>query len=148
MTKIAIVCRDCGSPDVSAENVTGYWSVTKQDWGYEHYDGGVYCRCCGDNGADLEIEYDPERYNRQETDFEVGDLVKFHEGIPDYSELVGNDKLPGDVEHVLALVVEPPNKWGKPQYGGNNRDTVPVRLFTGELIEVWPRDIYKVEDKS
>lgn len=146
MADIDIVCDDCGSNNLSCDRVTGYWNVPKQEWEYDHYDSEMYCSHCGDNGRSDEIEYFPERWKREPDDFEIGDTVKFEKDIRAYSELTGSKSINDITEHTLALVVEDKEdgtfrskSWNDP------RNTVLVRLFTGELLEVWPRDIYKFE---
>jgi len=144
MTKIAMVCLDCGSDNISTSNVSAYWNVARQDWDYEHYDSGMYCSECGDDGGDREIEYFSERFGRSCSDFEAGDVVKFEKDMLIYSQLTGHDKIPEDREHnTLAVVIDETEEDQRAKTYGNIRDTVLVRLFTGELIEVWPRDIYK-----
>lgn len=143
MSKIMVICADCGSDNVSTSNVSGYWNVEKQDWDYEHYDSAMYCSDCGDDGGSEEIPYDPDRFRRDSSSFEIGDTVKFEKDMRIYEHLTGYDKVPDDLEHVLAVVVDDPGKGWRSNSWGNERDTIPVRLFTGELIEVWPRDVYK-----
>ena len=147
MTKIAIVCSECGSADVSTQQVTGYWNPHKQDWDYEHYERDMYCCHCGDNGGCEEIPFDPDRFKACDADFDVGDMVRFEADMLVYSDLVGSNHIPDKPELALAVVVEENETNKRAKSYGDLRDTVLVRLMTGELVEVWPRDIYKVEEK-
>ena len=80
---VIFICDDCGSTDVSAEHVTGYWNVNTQEWDYEHGDS-MYCMACGDNGCVSDVEYIPERFTRYSHRYEIGDTVKFEPDMRPY----------------------------------------------------------------
>ena len=148
MTKpIIYACDNCGSVDVSDNRITAYWDPRNQKWHYDHYDSVMYCSHCSDDGGVDEIPYDPYRFKLTEADFDVGDVVRFEEDIKLYDELVGNNHIPDKPELALAVVVEESDTNKKAKTYGDARDTVLVRLMTGDLVEVWPRDLVKVEEK-
>ena len=141
--KIMVVCDDCGYSGVSADSVSGYWNVSQQEWNYDHYDDRVYCAACGDGGSDRSVTYDPDRFELDPRDYDEGDVVKFQPDLLPYNCLYGNEKLPDDLTLVLAVVVDDEKSRSKSY--DDMRETIVVRLMTGEAIEVWPRDIFKVE---
>lgn len=144
---IIYVCDSCGSVDVSDNRVTGYWDATTQKWTYEHYDSTIHCYNCSDEGGFWQLPYDPYRFKLTEADFDVGDVVRFEEDVKVYDDLVGNNHIPDKPELALAVVVEESDTNKKAKTYNDFRDTVLVRLMTGELVEVWPRDLVKVEEK-
>lgn len=142
---IIYACDSCGSTEVSNNNVSAYWDASRQEWSYDHWDLLMYCSHCSDDGGVDEIPYDPYRFKLTEADFDEGDMVRFEEDIKLYNELVGNNHIPDKPELVLAVVVEESETNKKANTYNDLRDTVLVRLMTGELVEVWPRDLVKVE---
>lgn len=146
MTKpIIYVCDSCGSTDVSDNRICAYWNPSDQKWVYDHYDSGMYCSPCGDDGGVDEIPYNPYRFKVSYSDFDEGDMVRFEEDVKPYSELAGNEHIPDKPELALAVVVEESETNKKARTYNDIRDTILVRLMTGELVEVWPRDVVKVE---
>lgn len=140
------ICDDCGSDDVCDTNASAYWDVTHQRWEYEHGNDGLYCHYCSDNGPTSKVVWDKSRFSRNPSDYEIGDTVKFEPSIKVYDFLTGNEHIPADHQHTLAIVVSSMDDGEADKRAktyGDVRDTIIVRLITGEAIEVWPRDVYK-----
>lgn len=147
MDKVDIVCADCGSNSTSSSSVTAYWDAREQRYDYDHYDDRVYCSHCGDDGRNVNVPYYPDRWALRIEDFERGDMVKFQPDMREYDELIHPDEMPDITPDTLGVVVEWDDDVVRGRAYGDMRDTVAVRLMTGELLEVWPRDLIKLEDK-
>jgi len=147
MDKVDIVCADCGSNSTSFSSVTAYWDVREQRYDYDHYDDLAYCSHCGDDGRNVNVPYYPHRWALRSEDFERGNMVKFQPDMRKYDELIHPDDMPDITPDTLGVVVEWDDDVVRGRAYGDIRDTVAVRLMTGELLEVWPRDLIKLEDK-
>jgi len=139
-------CARCGSENVSASGY-GAWSIEKQEWVFDHDGDHSYCSTCQNETWTESVVYDKARWDQK---ISKGDLVNFHPDRRDYAQYDvltdprdSNPSFDHDcLDTALALVIaeEVPRKsW---HYG--TPDTVLVRLFTGETMEVWTRDLVVV----
>lgn len=141
--KITMVCSHCGGDDIRFD-ASGYWSIDKQEFMYELSYDYEYCGNCASECRSTDAVWEQDRWNNVVA---KGDLVNFHPDRMDYSDLDGLDN-PGrafdwaSLDTALGLVVSDEGEL-KGKYG-ERRETVIVRLFTGEDIEVWPRDLIVV----
>ena len=141
--KVAKVCDNCGSGNMHFE-ATAWWNIAKQEFEYDlNYDRD-YCFACQDQVSTSDVPWSHDRWNNG---VDKGDLVNFHPDRVDYSRLDALAQPASSfdwdtLDTALGLVVEvrpdPKRKYAEV------RDTVLVRLFTGEDIEVWPRDLIVV----
>lgn len=134
--KVAKVCDGCGSDDVYFD-ASAYWNREKQEFEFELTHEREYCSVCHSETRTLDVPWTRERWANVVV---KGDLVNFHPDRSDYANFY-TLTTPGSqfnwdlLDTALGLVVDE-----RPE----GRDTVLVRLFTGEDIEVWPRDLIVV----
>lgn len=143
----AETCAHCGSENIYASG-SGSWSLEKQEWIFEHDGDCSYCHACQNETWTESVVYDYARWHQK---ISKGDLVNFHPDRGDYAQydaLVdprdSNPSFKYDcLDEALALVINEEVPGADP-YSYGDRYTVLVRLFTGETMEVWTRDLVVV----